>query len=70
VVGIFTGTGIRRDEVHPLIVSGRNLVADWSNGQVEGQANRWKLIKHQMYGHANFSLLRARVLYGSWASSP
>jgi len=34
----------------------------WSNGQVEGQVNRLKLIKRQMYGRANFDLLRRRVL--------
>ena len=34
----------------------------WSNGQVEGQINRLKLIKRQMYGRANFDLLRLRVL--------
>ena len=36
--------------------------ADWSNGQVEGQVNRLKAIKRQMYGRAGFELLRARVL--------
>jgi transposase len=36
----------------------------WSNGQVEGQVNRLKLIKRQMYGRANFDLLRQRVLHG------
>lgn len=35
---------------------------DWSNGQVEGQVNRLKAIKRQMYGRAGFELLRARVL--------
>ena len=35
---------------------------DWSNGQVEGQINRLKAIKRQMYGRAGFNLLRARVL--------
>jgi transposase len=35
---------------------------DWSNGQVEGQVNRLKLIKRQMYGRAGFELLRTRVL--------
>lgn len=35
----------------------------WSNGQVEGQVNRLKMIKRQMYGRANFDLLRARVLH-------
>jgi transposase len=35
----------------------------WSNGPVEGQINRLKTIKRQMYGKANFELLRKRVLY-------
>ena len=35
---------------------------EWSNGQVEGQVNRLKFIKRQMYGRANFDLLRKRVL--------
>lgn len=34
----------------------------WSSGQVEGQINRLKTIKRQMYGRAGFPLLRARVL--------
>lgn len=34
----------------------------WSQGQVEGQINRLKLIKRQTYGRANFDLLRQRVL--------
>ena len=34
----------------------------WSNGQVEGQIHRLKLVKRQMYGHAQFNLLRCRVL--------
>ena len=38
------------------------LTCEWSNGQVEGQVNRLKTIKHQMYGRANFDLLRQRVL--------
>jgi transposase len=38
------------------------LSSAWSNGQVEGQVNRLKTIKHQMYGRANFDLLRQRVL--------
>jgi len=32
----------------------------WSNGQVEGQVNRLKTLKRQMYGRAGFALLRAR----------
>lgn len=39
------------------------LSTAWSNGQLEGQVNRLKLIKRQMYGRANFDLLRQRVLY-------
>jgi len=38
------------------------LTEEWSNGQVEGQVHRLKLIKRSMYGRANFDLLRARVL--------
>jgi transposase len=34
----------------------------WSNGQVEGQVNRLKLVKRGAYGRAGFALLRARVL--------
>jgi transposase len=34
----------------------------WSNGQVEGQVHRLKLIKRQMYGRAKFDLLRLRVV--------
>jgi len=39
------------------------LTTVWSNGLLEGQVNRLKLIKRQMYGRANFDLLRQRVLY-------
>jgi transposase len=39
------------------------LSSEWSNGQTEGQVNRLKMIKRQMYGRANFDLLRLRVLY-------
>jgi transposase len=38
------------------------VVTAWSTGQVEGQINRLKMIKRQMYGRAGFKLLRARVL--------
>jgi transposase len=34
----------------------------WSQGHVEGQVHRLKLIKRQMYGRAGFDLLRLRVL--------
>lgn len=38
------------------------LIYQWSNGQVEGQVNRLKLVKRRMYGRANFDLLRKQVL--------
>jgi transposase len=38
------------------------VVLPWSNGQVEGQIHRLKLVKRQMYGRAKFNLLRSRVL--------
>jgi transposase len=34
-----------------------------SQGQVEGQVNRLKLLKRQSYGRANLDLLRCRLLY-------
>jgi len=37
----------------------------WSQGQTEGQVNRLKQIKRQMYGRAKFDLLRLRVLHRS-----
>ena len=36
--------------------------SEWSQGQTEGQVNRLKFLKRQMYGRANFDLLRARVV--------
>ena len=38
------------------------ISTDWSNGQTEGQVNRLKFIKRQMFGRAHFDLLRIRVL--------
>ncbi len=34
----------------------------WSNGPVEGQITRLKLLKRQMYGRAKLDLLRIRFL--------
>ena len=39
------------------------LEQPWSQGQTEGQVTRLKLLKRQMYGRANFDLLRLRVLH-------
>jgi transposase len=38
------------------------LELPWSNGQVEGQVNRLKLRKRQLYGRAKFDLLRKYVM--------
>lgn len=38
------------------------LSLPWSSGQTEGQINRLKFVKRQMFGRANFDLLRRRVL--------
>ncbi len=50
--------GIEIDKA--AVLAGLNL--PYSNGQLEGQVNRLKNIKRNMYGRANFDLLRARVL--------
>jgi transposase len=50
--------GLRRDEDAVRAA----LSEPWSNGQVEGQVNRLKVVKREMYGRAGFDLLRARVL--------
>ncbi len=38
------------------------MTLDWSNGQVEGQINRLKTLKRQMYGRASLDLLERRFL--------
>jgi transposase len=38
------------------------LTLPWSNGPVEGQITRLKLLKRQAYGRAGFPLLRQRVM--------
>jgi transposase len=53
--------GLRRD--HDAAVAG--LTLDWNSGPVEGNVNRIKTIKRQMYGRANFALLRKRILLTS-----
>jgi transposase len=45
------------------VEAGLSLV--WSNGQTEGQVNKLKLLKRQIYGRANFDLLRRRVLHAA-----
>jgi transposase len=38
---------------------------EWNNGQVEGSVNKLKMIERQMFGRAQFDLLRQRVLHAS-----
>ena len=51
-------SGIKRD--YAAVKAALSL--PWSQGQVEGQITRLKLLKRQMYGRAHFNLLRSRVL--------
>lgn len=52
------GPALKRD--WDAVVAG--LSQEWSTGPVEGQINRLKMLKRQMYGRAGVDLLRARVL--------
>jgi transposase len=38
------------------------MTLPWSTGQVEGQINRLKMIKRQMFGRASFDLLNRRFI--------
>jgi transposase len=51
-------TGLRRD--YQAVHNGLTLA--YSSGTVEGNVNRIKMIKRQMYGRAKFDLLRKRIL--------
>jgi transposase len=53
--------GLDRDEA-AIVEAIRGEV---SNGQTEGQVNRLKTLKRQMYGGGSFALLRKRVLYAA-----
>lgn len=50
--------GIKRD--YDAVLNG--LTMTWNSGVVEGNVNRIKMLKRQMYGRATFPLLRKRVL--------
>jgi transposase len=52
-------TGLERD----LDAVTAGLTLPWSSGPVEGQVNRIKMLKRQMFGRANLDLLRIRVLH-------
>lgn len=66
-------TGVEADTLPVLASFARNLRRDldavrngltltWSSGPVEGNVNRIKMLKRQMFGRANLDLLRKRVL--------
>jgi len=68
--------GVRQSEIKELVGFADGLQKDreavvealrseWSNGQTEGQINRLKYLKRQMYGRAKFDLLKARVLHAA-----
>ena len=54
-------TGVQKDK--DAVFAG--LTLPWSNGPLEGNVNRLKLIKRSMYGRAEFDLLKLRVLHRS-----
>jgi excisionase family DNA binding protein len=54
-------TGVQQDK--DAVFAGLTLL--WSNGPLEGNVNRLKLIKRSMYGRAEIDLLKLRVLYQS-----
>jgi len=53
--------GLRQD--HAAVLNG--LTLSHNSGAVEGNVNRIKMIKRQMYGRASFDLLRKRILLAS-----
>ena len=65
---------VEQDSLAPLASFARNLRRDQdavhagltlqhSSGRVEGTVNKIKMLKRQMFGRANFDLLRTRVLH-------
>jgi len=50
--------GIRRDQ--QAVTAG--LALPYSSAAMEGNVNKIKMIKRQMYGRASFALLRKRVI--------
>jgi transposase len=54
-------TGLRRDQAAVEAA----ITSMWSNGQTEGQVNRLKALKRQMFGRAKLDLLRQRFLHAA-----
>lgn len=62
LIGSFA-RGLRKDQAAVAAA----LREPWSNGQTEGQINRLKTLKRQMYGRANIDLLKARLDAALWS---
>ena len=58
-------TGFTTGLTNDLAAVTAGLTLSHSSGPVEGNVNRIKMIKRQMYGRAGFDLLRKRVLLAS-----
>jgi transposase len=56
IASFATGIGNDKAAVHAAIA------LPWSNGQVEAQITKLKLVKRQMYGRAKLDLLQARLI--------
>lgn len=53
--------GLRKDQAAVAAA----LREPWSNGQTEGQINRLKTLKRQMYGRAGIETLKARIIFSA-----
>jgi transposase len=56
VASFASGVSLDRASVHAA------MVQPWSNGQTEGQTDKLKMVKRQMYGRAKIDLLQARLI--------
>ena len=63
--GIETLARFARGLQEDLAAVTAGLTLDWSNGPVEGQITRLKLLKRQGYGRAGFPLLRQRTRHAA-----
>ncbi len=59
-LGALVRFALRLGEDYEAVKAGVTL--EWSNGPVEGQINRLKMLKRQMYGRASIELLSQRFL--------
>ena len=52
----------RTRKCRPSAISLAAITLPWSNGQVEAQITKLKLVKRQMYGRAKLDLLPAKLI--------